>query len=102
VALINPLNIWMPDMAHSMLYALGLVASGAYAVFIMREDIHDERDGVHRMYSGRIGFLVAGFLLILGIAWQGYHGSIDQWLLVILLGMVIAKLIAYRYTERVY
>ena len=58
LALLNPFHLWMPTMLHMIMLALGIGAFGAYAIFVMREKAADERDGVHRMHSGRIAFLV--------------------------------------------
>ena len=95
LALLNPFHLWMPTMLHMIMLALGIGAFGAYAIFVMREKAADERDGVHRMHSGRIAFLVGAGALVAGIIYQSY---IDQIFVLVL--MVIAKIGAHFYSDR--
>ncbi len=100
LALLNPLHIWMPTMLHMIMLALGIGAFGAYAIFVMRETANDERDGAHRMHSGRIAFLVGAGALVTGIIYQSYIDQIDVWLVFVLVLMVIAKVGAHFYSDR--
>ena len=100
LALLNPFHIWMPTMLHMIMLAIGIGAFGAYAIFVMREKAADERDGVHRMHSGRVGFLVGAGALVAGIIYQSYIDQIDVWLVFVLVLMVIAKIGAHFYSDR--
>ena len=99
-ALLNPFHLWMPSMLHMIMLGLSIVAFGAYALFVMREKTSDERDAVHRMYSGRVAFLTGAAALVAGIIYQSYVDNIDVWLVFILVVMVVAKIAAHFYSDR--
>ena len=67
VLLLNPMDFWMPSMAHMTVLAVGAAAFGAFAIFVLRERAEDERDEVHRALAGRAAFLAGSGVLILGI-----------------------------------
>jgi hypothetical protein len=77
-----------------------IAALGVYAIFIGREHVGDERDAVHRMLAGRVAFHVGAGLLTIGIAVQAVNGNLDQWLVVVLVSMIVAKTIARMYADR--
>jgi len=93
VLLLNPFNFWMPNMIHMIMLALTLVVFAFFAIFILREKVQDERDAVHRMLSGRVAFLAGSALLTIGIIAQSLKGTVDVWLVVVLVAMVLSKLI---------
>ncbi len=99
ILLLNPFNFWMPDMAHLSMLGCLVAVFGAFAALVFREHAGDEREAAHRMLSGRIAFLVGSLVLVLGIAYQGYVGPVDPWLVVALCSMVLAKLAARFYGE---
>ncbi|MDR3519868.1 MAG: hypothetical protein P4L63_03220 [Candidatus Pacebacteria bacterium] len=92
ILLLNPLRFWMPDMMVILMLALALIIFGIFATFILRERIFDERDGIHRTLAGRNAFLVGSAVLMLGILVQGYSHSIDPWLVIALILMIIVKI----------
>ena len=92
VLLLNPMNFWMPDMMVMGMLALGLVIFGIFASFILREKTFDERDSLHRTLAGRNAFLSGSAVLMLGIIVEGYTHSVDPWLVIALIVIVIAKL----------
>jgi hypothetical protein len=100
IVLLNPFHLWMPDMMHLLLLALGVVVFGAYAVFVMRERALDERDGVYRMRSGRAAFLVGAGALVCGILYESGAGSVDIWLVFVLVLMVVTKVGVHFYSDR--
>ena len=100
IAIINPMNLWMPSMAHMTMLALGAVAFGAFAIFAVREVAGDERDDAHRAFSGRMAFLAGSAVLLLGIALQS-KGHVDPWLVYALIAMVVGKTAA-RMWSRLY
>jgi len=102
VALLNPFDILMPTMLHIIMLALAIAAFGAYAIFVMREKAADERDGIHRMHSGRVAFLTGAGALVAGIIYQSYVDQIDVWLVFVLVVMVIAKIGTHFYNDRNY
>lgn len=93
VLLLNPFHFWMPDMmVTGMLVAL-LVLFAIFASFILKERSFDERDNVNRSLAGRNAFLAGSAILMLGIVIQGYKHSIDPWLVVALVVMIVIKIV---------
>jgi cytochrome bd-type quinol oxidase subunit 2 len=78
-------------MVMSML-AVILVLFAIFASFILREKAVDERDDQHRALAGRNAFLAGSAVLIFGIVVQGYLHAVDEWLVVALIAMVVAKI----------
>lgn len=94
---LNPFDFWMPT-ALLMMMVLGLVVVFAlFASFVWRENHRDEREGLHKMMAGRIGFLVGTALLTLGIIVQSFNHDLDPWLVFVLSGMIAAKVITLIY-----
>ena len=102
VAILNPLHWWMPNMVHLAMLAGTIVVFSIFAAFVFRERAADEREGVHRMLAGRAAFLSGSALLIIGILYQSYSGTLDVWLVVTLVGMLLAKVGARFYSDRHY
>ena len=92
VLLLNPTGFWMPDMMVMSMLAGILVLFGLFASFILRERVVDERDSLHRTFAGRNAFLVGSMALICGIVVEGYHDSVDPWLIVTLTLMLSVKI----------
>lgn len=91
ILILNPFHFWMPTMAHMALLGVAVVVFGLFAAFMLGEDGGDEREGTHRMLAGRTAFLTGSALLILGIIYQSYLHTLDVWLVVALVGMLLAK-----------
>jgi cell division protein FtsW (lipid II flippase) len=91
VLLVNPFHIWMPEMVHMTMLAVLVAAVGALAVFVVRERATDERDDAHRAFAGRAAFLAGSAVLLLGIVMQTFAHTLDPWLVIALLAMVLAK-----------
>ncbi len=100
ILLVNPFHFWMPTMAHMAIMAAVVVAFGAFTVFVLREDAGDERDVEHRMFAGRVAFFSGASMLIVGIVVQGLKDTLDPWLVVALLAMVVGKVAARMYSAR--
>src|SRR3989344_4807907 len=92
VLLLNPFNFWMPDMMVIVMLAIALVIFGIFASFILREKVFDERDSLHRTLAGRNAFLAGSTTLMIGIVIQGYFHSVDSWLVISLIIMILVKI----------
>jgi len=102
ILFVNPFNFWMPTMMLAWMI-LGLVVCFAiFATFIWRERPADEREGAHKMIAGRIAFLVGTTLLVVGIIYQSFNHILDTWLVVTLVGMIIAKICGLAYVQKKY
>jgi len=92
VLLLNPAELWMPDEFVMMAVAGLLVVFAAYAGFVWKEMGGDEREDLHRLFAGRVGFLVGAGVLVLGIGVQSFSHKVDPWLVVALVVMIAAKI----------
>ncbi len=99
VLLLNPFHFWMPNMVHMIMLALTLVIFALLAIFIVREKVQDERETLHRMLSGRVAFLTGSALLTIAIVVQSLQDTVDVWLVIILVAMVLSKLITRIYSD---
>ena len=92
VLLLNPFHFWMPDMMVMGMLAVLLVLFGIFASFILKEKAFDERDDMNRSLAGRNAFLAGSAILMIAIVIQGYGHSIDSWLVIALVVMIIVKI----------
>ena len=99
IVIMNPFNIWMPDMMHIVVLATVFIVFVIFATFILREKAVDEREVSHRMLAGRAGFLSGAIVLIVGIIVQAVHGPLDAWLILALVVMVLAKMAVRLYGD---
>lgn len=98
--ILNPLDLWMPTMAHVTVLVLLLVVFGLYASYVLREKAVDERDVFHRMFAGRVAFLSGTTVLIIGILAGAWHDVVDPWLISALVAMILSKIGARIYGDR--
>ena len=100
ILLLNPFHFWMPSIAVLCLLATALVVFGIFASFVLREKITDERDSFHRTLAGRNAFLVGAGIVLAGIIVQAYTHSVDSWLVVALIAMIVVKLYTRTWTDK--
>ena len=100
ILLLNPFHFWMPDMMVMFMLATALVLFAIFASFILREKSVDERDDQHKSLAGRNAFLVGSGILMLGIVVQGYTHTVDAWLVLALIGMVITKIVTRYWSDK--
>ncbi len=100
ILLLNPFHFWMPDMVVMCMLAFALGLFGVFASFILRESIVDERDAVHRTLAGRNAFLTGSGVLTLAIVVQGYTHSVDPWLVITLVAMIVVKILTRVWSDK--
>ncbi len=100
ILLLNPFDFWMPGMTLVAILGGTLIVFALFASFILRENVHDEREGIHRMYAGRNAFLAGATVIMMGLAFQTWTHSVDKWLVLALVAMVLAKLSTRIYGDR--
>ncbi len=100
ILLLNPFHFWMPDVMVMSMLVGALVLFGIFASFILRERTADERDNQHKTLAGRNAFLAGSGILMLGIVIQGYTHSVDPWLVIALIGMVVVKIITRVWSDK--
>jgi len=98
--LLNPFHFWMPGMAEMALVACFVVVFGLFVVLVWRERPHDEREGMHQLRAGRLGFIAGAAILMIGIVVQSFTYMLDPWLPLSLGVMVIAKAISFIFSDR--
>jgi len=98
--LLNPFHFWMPNMMHMLTLGITLVVFAFFAIFILREKVHDERETLHRMLSGRVAFLTGSTLLTIAIVVQSIQDDVDEWLVIVLVAMVLSKLLTRIYSDK--
>jgi len=100
ILLLNPFHFWMPDMIVICMLVSVLVLFGIFASFVLREKSFDEREDQHRTFAGRNAFLTGSGILIIGIVVQGYTHLVDPWLVIALVGMIVAKIITRIWSDK--
>ncbi|MCR4311149.1 MAG: hypothetical protein NUV54_01085 [Candidatus Taylorbacteria bacterium] len=94
---LNPFDIFMPSMAQMALVVCLVLVFGVFVAFVWREEVRDEREVVHRLASGRVGYLLGASILSLGIIVQSFTYTVDPWLVGAFVVMVLGKVIALAY-----
>jgi hypothetical protein len=87
-------------MGEELLVAALAVVFAVYAIFFLREKSVDEREDLHRLFAGRVAFLVGSGILTLGVAYQSYHHMLDSWLALALGGMILSKVVGRMWKEQ--
>ncbi len=100
ILLLNPFHFWMPDMMVICMLATALALFGIFASYIIQEKSTDEREHQHKSLAGRNAFLAGSGILMIGIIVQGYTHTVDPWLVVALIGMVVVKFITRYWSEK--
>lgn len=89
--LLDPLGAFMPSGAQMMVLVLFLALFGAFIGLIWKEKVSDERENLHRLTAGRTGYLLGAAGLALGIVFQSFSYSVDPWLVIALVAMILGK-----------
>lgn len=97
---LNPFNLLMPPPIVNMLLIALLVFFGLFSAVIWKERSGDERDNYHKMIAGHLAFLTGSILLTVAIVIQELNHALDSWLVYILIGMILAKIIGHIYSQR--
>ncbi len=102
VLFLNPFNFLMPPPFLSMIVVVLIAIFGMFIAVVWKEQVSDEREGLHRMIAGRFAFLVGSSILVVGIIVQALHHISDPWLIYALVGMLIAKIGGMLYGQKKY
>lgn len=101
VLFLDPFMYWMSDSLVYILAGVLLVLFAVFGIFVWREHAEDEREELHKMIAGRIGYLVGAGILVVGIVYQTITTQPDPWLVSALVGMVLGKVLGAAYGRRV-
>ncbi len=91
---------WMPTMNEMAILLVITLLLIVWAGFIMKENAHDEREVLHKMHAGRFAYLSGIGVLTVALVSQGIAHTIDPWITVALIVMVITKIGARIYSEK--
>jgi len=93
VLFLDPFMILMPSsFVYSLVVVLGVLFF-IFAGFVWREKATDERDELHRMIAGRVGYLSGVWVLVVALIYQAVQlHSVDPWVVVTLAVMIVTKL----------
>lgn len=99
--LLNPFHFWMPGMMEKMLIGITFVVFLVVLLFVIGQEVRDEREHVHRMFSDRMALLVGASVLMLSIIVCSIFEKPQQpWIIISLGSMAIAKYVAMLYARR--
>ena len=90
---------WMPMMGELVMVVGVAVCMVLFVGLILQEDTHDEREMVLKLQSGRYAYASGLIVLLTALVAQGLMHTIDPWIPVALLTMVITKLVTRAYLE---
>ena len=102
LSFLNPFDLLMTPPFLSMLSIILIAIFGLFVAVVWKEQVRDEREGLHRMLAGRLAFLVGSSILVIGIIIKELNHSTDPWLIYALVGMLIAKIAGMLYGQKKY
>ncbi len=100
LSVLDPAHWFMPSMLEMIILIILVLVFSVFASFIWREHKGDERDLLHRLLAGHLAFLFGMGVLLLGIVIQSVQHNLDQWLVVTLGIMILAKIFGLIYGQR--
>ncbi len=90
---INPGDVWMPNMLAMTLSVLLLIMFALFAIFVWREHATDEREQLHKLLVGRAAFLIGSGVITVGLLVESVLHTLDPWLAIALGAMILTKLV---------
>lgn len=100
LALINPLDLWMPEQFEMICTTLVFIFFVLFSMYLLREKPADEREELHLFIATRFAYLLGSGILVLGIIIQTKMHHLTFWLPLALGAMLIGKLIGRWYAEK--
>ena len=82
-----------------MLLLAVVLLFGLFTIFVWREQVHDEREILHRMIAGRVAFFAGSGVLLFGIIVGELRHDLDPWLPAVLGIMIVAKATGLLYAK---
>lgn len=92
ILLLNPGNTWMPSQSQMMVLAGLVITFIFFAGFIYKEKVSDERETLHRFLASRYAYLLGTSVLVLGVIIQTFQHTLDPWLIIALITMILGKI----------
>lgn len=98
--LVDPFMYWMPSMVQMVALTIAAALLAIFTGLMLKENGGDEREIMHRMHAGRVGYLSGIITLTLVLLFQGFTYTIDPWIPLTLALMVLAKICSRVYANR--
>ena len=89
--LTDPFMVLMTTSMQMMLLLLATLFLGIIVAFVITEKAEDERERLHRMEAGRVGYSSGLCVLIIALVVQGLEHHIDIWVSVAIAVMLLSK-----------
>lgn len=99
ILLLDPFMYFMPTPMQLIIVAFVLIIFSSFAAFVWKEKARDEREELHINIASRFAYLSGTVILIIGIIYQIFSHSLDRWLVLALITMIIAKIIGSLYAN---
>ena len=102
ILLLNPFDFLMPSPIQTMTIAAVLIIFISFCVFVWREKSRDEREQLHKQIASRFAYLTGATVLIIAIVIQSFNHTLDPWIVIALIVMILAKIVGVLYANNKY
>ena len=100
--LLDPFKILMTTQVQMMMIALILIIFVSFSIFVWKEKSRDEREQLHKQIASRFAYLSGASVLILAIIYQTFKHTLDPWIVIALIIMILAKIGGSLYANNKY
>ncbi|MEK7551258.1 MAG: hypothetical protein AAB532_01525 [Patescibacteria group bacterium] len=97
VFFINPLDLLMPKELHLFMVPTLILFFVIFAGVVWKEKTTDERQELHKLIASRFAYFASVTILVIGIIYQSYYGSIDPWLVIAVCVILLSKIFGLIY-----
>lgn len=102
ILLLNPFDFLMTTPVQTMTIAAVLIIFISFCVFVWREKSRDEREQLHKQIASRFAYLSGASILIMAIVIQSLSHTLDPWIVIGLIVMILAKIVGALYANKKY
>lgn len=102
IMLLNPFDFLMTTPVQTMMIAAVLIIFISFCVFVWREKARDEREVLHKQIASRFAYLSGASVLIIAIVAQSFNHTLDPWIVLALIAMILAKIVGMFYGQKKY
>lgn len=102
ILLLDPFMVLMTTPIQMAMIALILIIFVSFCIFVWKEKSRDEREQLHKQIASRFAYLSGASVLIIAIVLQSLKHSIDPWIVIALIVMILAKITGSLYANNKY
>ncbi len=99
---INPMQWNIASDMFNVFAVSSFLVFFLFAFFICHRKENDERDEYVLLIGERAGFITACAVLLAGLIYQAKTGTVDEWMAITFILMVIAKILGMIYAKLKY